>query len=306
MRPIRHDSSIMEFQRKRGGDSAAFLVPFLTSDMILLDAGCGPGTITAALASVVEKAVGVDIEPKAIAAAHRLAAAKGLINLSFVEADMTALPFESEAFDAVFFHAVLYHHSEAALTRTLAEAWRVLKRGGLVATRDADVGGNILHPEIEGVRLALDLWQRWYEHDDPDALRFGRRQGSILRAHGFGPVWTGASYVNHSADAARRGEAVADARRSLLGLGPQLVGKGLATGNEIEAALAGWDAWARDPNAVYFRCRCECVARKDSSGGLRRSRLSAQKIHVSKKPPARENRGRVPHPVGKGISPSSS
>ena len=138
----------------------------------------------------------------------------------------------------------------------------MLKPGGVLGTRDTDVGGNILHPELDGVRLALDLWQRWYEHDDPDALRFGRRQSAILRAHGFTPVWTGASYVNHSADAESRAEAVADARRSLLGLGPELLNKAIASEGEIEAALAGWDAWGRDPDAVYFRCRCECVARK--------------------------------------------
>jgi SAM-dependent methyltransferase len=262
MRDIRHDRTITAFQQKRGGDSAAFFVPFLAPDMRLLDVGCGPGTITAALAGIVGTAIGVDIEPNAIAAAKQLAAHSGATHLSFVEADMTALPFESGAFDAVFFHAVLYHQSPAKLTETLAEARRVLKPGGVLGTRDADVGGNILHPELDGVRLALDLWQRWYEHDDPDALCFGRRQSAILRAHGLMPVWAGASYVNHSADAASRAEAVADARRSLLGLGPQLLSKTLATAEEIEAALAGWDAWGRDPDAVYFRCRCECVARK--------------------------------------------
>src|SRR5262245_3744612 len=142
---MRHDSSIVAFQQKRGGDSAAFFVPFLTSDMSLLDAGCGPGTITAALASVVGKAIGIDHEPKAIAAAGALAAEAGLTNLAFAEADMTALPFEDGSFDAVFFHAVLYHQNKAVLPRTLAEARRVLKPGGFIATRDADVGGNVLH-----------------------------------------------------------------------------------------------------------------------------------------------------------------
>ncbi|WP_407113566.1 class I SAM-dependent methyltransferase [Bradyrhizobium sp. LMG 9283] len=260
---MQHDGSIVTFQQKRGGDSAAFFVPFLTSGMTLLDAGCGPGTITAALADHVGRAVGVDIEPKVVTAANRLASAERLTNLAFVEADMAALPFEDGTFDAVFFHAVLYHQSREILVRTLAEARRVLKPGGLVATRDADVGGNVLYPEIDGVRLALDLWQRWYQHEDPEALRFGRRQGSILRAHGFAPVWAGASYVNHSADAQSRSEAVADARRSLLGLGLQLVDRGLATEAEIRTALAGWEAWGRDPDAVYFRCRCECVARKN-------------------------------------------
>lgn len=262
MHNARHDHSIIAFQQKRAGDAAAFFIPFLTPGMRLLDVGCGPGTITAALAGIVGTAVGVDIEPHAITAAKQLGAESGTTNLCFVEADMTTLPFEDAAFDAVFFHAVLYHQSQAKLTQTLEEARRVLKPGGVLGTRDSDVGGNILHPELDGVRLALELWQRWYEHDDPDALRFGRRQGAILRAHGFTPVWAGASYVNHSADAASRTEAVADARRSLLGLAPQLLGKALATEADIEAALAGWDAWGRDPDAVYFRCRCECVARK--------------------------------------------
>ena len=262
MRDARCDSSITAFQQKRGGDAAAFFVPFLAPGMRLLDVGCGPGTITAALAGTVGAAIGVDIEPHAIATARQLATHSSATNLSFVEADMTALPFEDGAFDAVFFQAVLYHQSQAMLAKTLAEARRVLKPGGVLGTRDADVGGNILHPELDGVRLALELWQRWYEHDDPDALHFGRRQSAILRAHGFTPVWAGASYVNHSADAASRAEAVADARRSLLGLGPQLLNKALASEEEIEAALAGWDVWGRDPDAVYFRCRCECVARK--------------------------------------------
>lgn len=263
MRETQHDDSITTFQQKRGSESAAFFAPFLTPDMTLLDVGCGPGTITGALAGVVGKAVGLDIESSAIAAAHQLAARAGFTNLSFIEADMTALPFEDETFDAVLFHAVLYHQSQVKLKQTLAEARRVLKPGGVLGTRDADVGGNILHPELDGVSLALELWQRWYEHGDPEALRFGRRQSAVLRAHGFMPVWAGASYVNHSADAASRAEAVADARRSLLGLGPQLQGKALASAEEIEVALAGWESWGRDLDAVYFRCRCECVARKD-------------------------------------------
>lgn len=263
MRDVRHDFSITAFQQKRGGDAAAFFVPFLAPGMTLLDIGCGPGTITAALARVVGTAIGVDIEPHAIAMAKQLATRSGSSNLSFVEADMTALPFQDGTLDAVFFHAVLYHQGQAKLTKTLAEARRVLKPGGMLGTRDADVGGNILFPELDGVRLALELWQRWYDHDDPEALRFGRRQSSVLRAHGFTPIWAGASYVNHSADAASRAEAVADATRSLLGLGPQLVRKALATNDEVQAALAGWDAWGGEPDAVYFRARCECVARRD-------------------------------------------
>ncbi|UCI10290.1 methyltransferase domain-containing protein [Mesorhizobium sp. B1-1-8] len=257
-----YDGSILSFQQKRGQESSAFFLPFLKPGMRLLDIGCGPGNITATMAPHVGLAVGVDIQGRSIAAANELAETAGLSNLSFREADMTALPFDDETFDAVFFHAVLYHQDASMLARTLAEARRVLRLGGLVATRDADIGGNILHPDLPGLRTSLDLWQRWYEHDGPDALQFGRRQGAILRAHGFVPVWTGASYVNHSADAATRHEAVGDARRSLKSLGPKLIERGLATQAELDQALSSWNVWGAEPDAVYLRCRCECVAQK--------------------------------------------
>ncbi|MDG4883773.1 class I SAM-dependent methyltransferase [Mesorhizobium sp. WSM4884] len=258
----RYDGSILSFQQKRGQESSAFFLPFLKPDMRLLDIGCGPGNITATLAVHVGAAVGIDIQPRSIAAANELVERTRIGNLSFREADMTALPFDDEAFDAVFFHAVLYHQDHPTLAGTLAEAKRVLRPGGLIATRDADVGGNILHPDLPGLRIALDLWQRWYEHGEPDALHFGRRQGAILRAHGFVPVWTGASFVNHSADAETREETVRDAFRSLSSLGPKLIERGLATQVELDAALLSWEAWGRELNAVYLRCRCECVARK--------------------------------------------
>ncbi|RWD68526.1 class I SAM-dependent methyltransferase [Mesorhizobium sp.] len=257
-----YDGAILSFQQKRGQESCAFVLPFLRPDMRLLDIGCGPGTVTATLAAHVGEAVGVDIQPRSIAAAKESAVEAGIGNLSFLEADMIALPFDDLAFDAVFFHAVLYHQDATTLARTLAEARRVLRPGGLVATRDADVGGNILDPDLPGLRLALDLWQRWYEHGEPDALHFGRRQGAVFRTHGFEPIWTGASYVNHSADAETRRETVDDARRSLNSLGPKLIEKGQATEAELEEALMSWGVWENDPDAVYLRCRCECVARK--------------------------------------------
>src|SRR5262249_31708037 len=158
-----------------------------------------------------------------------------------------------------------YHQDAPNLAKTLAEARRVLRPGGLVATRDADVGGNILHPDLAGLRTSLDLWQRWYEHGEPSALHFGRRQGAILRAHGCLPIWMGASYVNHSVDDLTRRDTVEDAKRSLDSLGPKLIERGLATQAELDQALSSWKAWGGELDAVYLRCRCECVAQKPGS-----------------------------------------
>ena len=32
--------------------------------------------------------------------------------------------------------------------------------------------------------------------------------------------------------------------------------------HEIDEALSAWDVWGGNPDSVYLRCRCECVARK--------------------------------------------
>jgi len=257
---MQHNDAILAFQHKRGDGSIAFLVPFLDKTMDVLDVGCGPGTITIALKQYTRSAVGIDINPRATAAAARMHA--GIDRLAFVTCTMTTLPFPDAQFDAVLFHAVLYHLDPELLAATLAEARRVLKPGGLIATRDADTGGNILHPETDGLRLALDLWMRWYEHADSAAGRFGRRQSAMLRSHGFEPVWTGAGFVNHSADAATRQEAVADARQSLTGMADGLIARGLASHDDIARAMQAWNDWGDDPDSIYLRCRCECVARR--------------------------------------------
>jgi ubiquinone/menaquinone biosynthesis C-methylase UbiE len=225
--PRHSNSTVLDFLAKRGESSAAFFFPFLTSQMTLLDIGCGPGAVTTALAGRVKRAIGIDIEPNAIERAHRCAAETGKTSLDFMTADMTSLPFGDNEFDAVFAHGVLYHLDAATLAKTLGEARRVLRPGGVIGIRDSDTGGDILHPESKGLLRTLDLWMKWYGHADSNSVRFGRRQSAVLRTHGFTPIWSGASYVNHSADAAARCEAVADARQSLKDLRRGLIDKGL-------------------------------------------------------------------------------
>jgi ubiquinone/menaquinone biosynthesis C-methylase UbiE len=93
-----------------------------------LDVGCGSGRYTIALATVgAGEVVGVDFRRRSFAAADELARQRAL-PVTFVEADVLALPFEDESFDFVFCNGVL-HHSES-IERGLAELARVLKPGG--------------------------------------------------------------------------------------------------------------------------------------------------------------------------------
>ena len=94
----------------------------------ILDAGCGGGGMPLSFAEEARRVVGIDLAPRFADAGHRIAAERGLGNLSFARADGQALPFPDAAFDMVLSHAVIEHVADAALY--LRELARVLKPGG--------------------------------------------------------------------------------------------------------------------------------------------------------------------------------
>jgi SAM-dependent methyltransferase len=89
----------------------------------ILDAGCGPGGTTRALAALAP-AVGVDLHPRALALARQRTAGP------LVRADIAKLPFASGSFDAVVSVDVLYHRRVGDDARALAELARVCRQGG--------------------------------------------------------------------------------------------------------------------------------------------------------------------------------
>jgi SAM-dependent methyltransferase len=98
----------------------------------VLDAGCGSGRLTVALARAGATVTGLDTSPTALADARRRAAEAG-VELTLVEADLNEpLPFADAAFDAVTSRLVLMIADDPA--QTLRELARTLEPGGRVAT----------------------------------------------------------------------------------------------------------------------------------------------------------------------------
>lgn len=94
----------------------------------ILDAGCGGGGMPVSFAEEARSVVAIDLTPRFRNAGTRLAAERGVRNVSFAVANGMWLPFRSESFDMVMSHAVIEHVADAA--RYLRECGRVLKSGG--------------------------------------------------------------------------------------------------------------------------------------------------------------------------------
>jgi ubiquinone/menaquinone biosynthesis C-methylase UbiE len=94
---------------RRTGRAAEFLAPHLQRGMRLIDCGCGPGSITVALAQEVAPgvAIGIDFREDALAQGRRLAREREIANVAFQAATVYQLPYADGSFDAAFACAVL-------------------------------------------------------------------------------------------------------------------------------------------------------------------------------------------------------
>ena len=119
-----------------------------------LDAACGPGVVTRALAPHAGAVHGVDATPAMVALAQREAARRGLGNLSFALGDVTALRAADGSYDAAVTRFALHHIPVPG--RVIDELARVVTPGGRIVVCDSvaddDVAAFAFSQEIERLR----------------------------------------------------------------------------------------------------------------------------------------------------------
>lgn len=141
------------------------------TDASVLDLACGTGDIAyEAAARGARRVVGLDITPRMLELAGVRRAAGGA-RVAFVAGDMTALPFADGAFDVVTTGYGL--RNVPVLETALAEAARVLRRGGVLLSLDFD------RPSNAAVRAVYLAYLRlvgsalgWVLHRDPDTYQY--------------------------------------------------------------------------------------------------------------------------------------
>ncbi|RYC53854.1 hypothetical protein CHU98_g12356 [Xylaria longipes] len=151
-------------EKRTAESSAGFLIPHIKATDHILDVGCGPGTITRGFAKYAHEGVviGLDMSADVLEKAKRLAdeaavPTDGPGSVRFEQGNvLEGLPYPDDTFDIVYCSQVLGHIPPPDLPRqALVEMRRVLKPGGILASRDGLA--SFFYP----TRLHLDrLWSK--------------------------------------------------------------------------------------------------------------------------------------------------
>ena len=186
--------------RRSAATHAAYLLPHLRAGMKLLDFGCGPGTVSVGLAELIEPGElhGIDMEDSQIELARSAAKDGGHNNMAFHLGNVTDLPFEDDTFDVAHCHAVLMQIPDTRAA--LAEVKRVLKPGGIIAGREANIASSYLEPQPPQITGAWSVFSSLVRGNGghPD---FGKELKVALLEAGFSDIQVSASFDSFSSAA---------------------------------------------------------------------------------------------------------
>jgi ubiquinone/menaquinone biosynthesis C-methylase UbiE len=143
-----------------------------------LDIATGGGHTALALAPHVRAVVATDLTAEMLTAAERFIRAQGVTNVTFQEADATALPFGDAEFDLVTCRIAPHHFPDCA--QFVREVARVLAPGGVAVVIDNTVPADPLAARhINAFEKLRDPSHHW-AHTEADWLDFFAAAGLVV------------------------------------------------------------------------------------------------------------------------------
>ena len=266
-----HSTKTLATQQQRSGvTDAGFLLQYIEKQHRILDVGCGPGTITADLAKQASEGstVGLDVAADVLEKAKLHATASGLPidgpgSLSFVEGNVTDLPFSDNTFDVVFASQVFGHFAGTELPlRALSEIHRVLRPGGFLGTRDA-LAQHFYPASFELDRLWVGNFGKVINHGLPLTDPTPPAMPRLMRMSGFTKIIPGAEHrLLHGKE---NRQFFVWRSKGQLSPGDAFYESWLKAGitqEEIEEVLLAIESWADDQDAFYVAIQGQMMAWK--------------------------------------------
>lgn len=187
-----HSQNATEFMAQRTFEShGRFFAEYLDESHLVLDVGCGPGSITAGIAQRVASVHAIDSGKSQIEVARKRAEHERIQNIEFRTGSCYQLPYDDESFDRVFSHALMEHLAQPL--KALAEFRRVLKPGGILGVCSPDFGRRLLVPHSPELDEAAEAYTALQSSNGGD-LQIGRKLGSYVSEAGFDDVTLTARY----------------------------------------------------------------------------------------------------------------
>jgi SAM-dependent methyltransferase len=257
-----HESVLRSHTWRTAENSAGYLLPLLRPGLSLLDAGCGPGTITVDLARRVApgRVIGLDASSEVVAQARTLAAEDGVTNVQFEVGDLFALRYDDGSFDVAHAHQVLQHLVDPV--GALVELRRVLRPGGVLAARDSDYSAFVWAPADP----ALDRWIEIYlavTTRNGHNARIGPALLGLARAAGFSDVTVSSTSWTFADPESRQWWGGLWADRVLYSrFAEQALAYGLSDTEELRSISRAFVNWAGSPDGVFIVPHVEILARR--------------------------------------------
>lgn len=242
-----------------------FFLPYLKNGYNVLDCGCGVGSITLDIAERVfpGKVIGVDMDERQLEIGRQNAEKRGIKNVVFEKADVYALPYAKESFDAILAHTLLIHLSDHI--RVLKVFHSLLKPSGVVGISDDDWGTSIDSPmsPVSGKNIELMAKVIQYHGGNPFYSRhlrshlieagFEKNEGYALAPEFYGTLTETRRIVSVVNNILSSPEFIA-----------LVTDKRWATKEEIDELIEYNLKWAEAPNSFAAHMYCAAVGWKSS------------------------------------------
>jgi ubiquinone/menaquinone biosynthesis C-methylase UbiE len=244
--------------RERWPDTAAVLARAgLKPRRKVVDLGCGSGDVTMEIAQMVAPGpvLGIDMDAEKLELARKTAEARGLANVSFRVLNIHDWN-EPFAYDMVYTRFVLQHVREPVAV--LRNMWQSVRGGGCLVVEDADLDSWASDPDSRG----LALFQKWYAELLP---RWG---GTPAIGRKLPVLFKSARIPVTSIEVTQRfysGEAKRLPWSTLEATADGIISEGIATKDEVDAALADLEHLAEDPDSLILAPRLvQVIAQRPS------------------------------------------